>query len=131
MAVNISILKPTCDCGVCEQPGATVVWYNHLSNYAHSECIEKIQEIEGILSRRLDTYFPNHNVYRSSAHGAVIRAIKNEIGNISILTFLETEGSKKLKTLCRSNIVTDTIQKQYDFSYAGPFRPELLPHFEL
>lgn len=128
--ISVSFTTPSSVCGICEQPGATATWFNHLSHSAHPECIKKIREIEGILLRRINHYFPENNVYRSMAHGAAIKTIKKEIGNVSILTFLETEGLEKLEKLCRSQLIRDTLKMEYDFTHAGPMTGRFLPNLD-
>jgi len=84
-------------CGVCEKSGADVFWFNPVSRCAHSVCFEEIKAIEADLIATIDSVFQKSD--RNMAHVAAIRAVRKELGGVSIKTFLDTNGAAKLKSI--------------------------------
>lgn len=85
-------------CGICEKPGGEVFWATSLSHCAHSVCYAEIKDIEVDLMITIVTLF--RNIWeRNMAHVAAISAVRNELGGVSIKTFLDTKGAAKLKSI--------------------------------
>lgn len=85
-------------CGVCEKSGADVFWFNPVSRCAHSVCYGEIKTIEADLIATIDSVFKDTGA-RIMAHVAAIRAVRKELGGVSIKTFLETNGAERLKSI--------------------------------
>lgn len=85
-------------CGICEKEGAEVWWFSHFSRCAHSVCFGTIKNIEADLMNKIGLVFKN-NSDRHMAHIRAVQAVKKEIGNVSLKTYVETQGANKLKSL--------------------------------
>lgn len=83
-------------CGICEQFGAEVFWLSNFSNGAHALCYRKISKIEAGLVSYIESIFEDTRE-RNLAHIKAVGAIRKVLNGVSIETYLETQGSKKLK----------------------------------
>lgn len=119
--VAISITREKL-CGICEEPNADTFWNNQLSRWAHLDCIEKIQDFDEDLWTNIRSFVPDPReaLLHSEAHKSALQAIKRLIGNVSILTFLETEGVVKLTKIFISQDVSDAIEKTRNSFQAQP-----------
>lgn len=89
-------------CGVCEKTGAEVFWFSPVSRCAHSVCYGTIKNIEADLIAKINTIFKDTG-HRNVAHARAIRAVREELGGVSIKTFLETNGAEQLKSIFDSS----------------------------
>ncbi len=85
-------------CGICEKSGAEVFWRSSVSRCAHSVCYGTIKNIEANLVAKINTIFED-NDDRNMAHVRAVRAVRKELGGVSIKTYLETNGAEKLKSI--------------------------------
>lgn len=86
-------------CGICEKGGAAErFWFTQASRCAHTVCYGKIEHIEVDLITKINAVFKGEGD-RVWAHVRAIRAVKKELGGVSIKTYLETEGADKLKSI--------------------------------
>lgn len=85
-------------CGVCEKSGGDVFWFSLGSHCAHSVCYSEIKAIEADLIATIGSIF-KENGDRNMAHLAAIRAVKKELGSVSIKKFLEKNGAERLKSI--------------------------------
>jgi homoserine trans-succinylase len=85
-------------CGVCEKSGAEVFWFSHISHFAHTVCYQTIKDVEADLNAKINSLYKD-NQDRNNAHVKAIRAVKKELGTVSIKTYLETNGAKNLKLI--------------------------------
>ncbi len=85
-------------CGICEEPGAEVFWFSHVSRGAHSVCYRTINNIEADLVAKINNIFQDTGD-RNIAHARAIRAVSKELGGVSIKEFLNINGAEKLKSL--------------------------------
>lgn len=102
------------ECGGCEKPDADILWYTTYSNAAHSVCYEEIKDVEADLNATIDAVYKD-NFDKNMAHVAAVRAVKQELGGVSIKTFLETNGADKLKAIFNSTGIA--AAKAYSSKY--------------
>jgi hypothetical protein len=85
-------------CGICEKKGADILWFSPFSRGAHSVCFGTIKNVEADLMNKIDIVF-KENIDRNMAHIRAVRAVQQELGNISLKKYLETQGVDQLKSL--------------------------------
>lgn len=85
-------------CGVCEQSGAEVFWFSPNSRCAHAVCYVTIEKIEADLIAKINALFVD-SFTRNLAHIRAIKAVKKELGGVTIKKYLETNGPLKLKAI--------------------------------
>ncbi len=106
--MKIQFAQPIC--GICEQPGATKLWYNQRSNLAHPICLQCIDRENKALQSLLDEIFPNAALpYKNFAQRCALEAIKTKIGNASILSFKRSPRGDELLARFASQEVRDAI----------------------
>lgn len=101
-------------CGVCEKSGADVCWFSPISRCAHSVCYGEIKTIEADLITTINSVFED-NSDRNMAHVAATRAVRKELGGVSIKTFLDANGASRLKSIFDS-VGVDAV-KTYSSKY--------------
>lgn len=95
-------------CGICEQPGAEVVWYSPNGRGAHKTCYDSIDKCASQLYACIDQLFDKRN--QNDAQVVAIEAIKN-VCKISLKDYLTTVGEDGLKELI--NAVAIPAVKKY------------------
>lgn len=90
-------------CGVCGRGSPDVRWPAPPSPFAHSVCIERIQEIDTELYNLLRAKTKN-SLEAHLSHYKVIAAVKEELGKVTILEYANQNGLVKLRELFHSKI---------------------------
>jgi hypothetical protein len=112
-------------CGICEKPGAQVFWFSPTSLCAHSVCYGKIEHIEADLISKIHDFFETARD-RNLAHVRAIRAVRKELGGVSMKTFLETHGAEKLKAIFDSSGAAAALTPPSNGRVAAPILPSKL-----
>lgn len=88
-------------CGICEKEGGKkVAWESPSSFWAHSKCVKQIAEPEKTMKMVIDKLIrPYGNYHANMAHSCAIKKIKEQLGEKTILCYLNENGSDKLKEI--------------------------------
>lgn len=97
-------------CGICGKMSPEVRWPAPPCPYAHRACLEKIQDIDNELYDLIRVQSRN-SLQAHLTHYKAIKAIKKELGDVSIFDYVNQEGKEKLRELFRSKVLTDIRSK--------------------
>src|SRR4051794_22013052 len=80
-------------CGVCEQRGSDIAWFNHQSIGAHTRCFTLIKKADDALMKTIHQLFKHETGYseHNCAHRKAIEAIKLVCGDATIMSYFENK----------------------------------------
>lgn len=82
--------------GVCKQRGADVFWSSPYSRCAHQSCFDLISPALTHVYSRLEKMAKSKY---STAHIAIVRLVQAKVGDVTIKSYCEKNGSDALKKL--------------------------------
>lgn len=97
-------------CALCGNKAPEVRWPAPPCPYAHRTCLEKIQDIDNELYALIRVQARN-SVQAHLAHYKAIKAIKKELGDISIFDYVNQQGKEKLREIFQSKVLPDISSK--------------------